>query len=68
MAFIVQYITVNGENLVKKKRKESLNNSCLYQNFKNIKKVIFLAKFRKVFAKELSGLYRGRLSTCKFAK
>ena len=30
--------------------------------------VIVLAKFGKVFAKELPGLYRGRLSTCKFAK
>ena len=28
MAFIVQYITVTSENFVKK-RKQSLNNSCL---------------------------------------
>ena len=73
MAFLVQYIIVNGENLLKERES---NHSIiavypwnqLLQNFKKIKKVIVLGKSGKVFAKELSGLYRGRLFTCKCAK
>ena len=53
MAFIVQYISVNGENLVKKESNHS---------------IIILGKSGEIFTKELSGSYRGRLSTCKFAK
>ena len=70
MAFLVQRITVNGKNL--KKRMQSLNNSSLTlkitaPKFKNIKKVKVFGKFGKVFAQEFFCLYKGRLSTCKFA-
>ena len=67
MAFLVQRITVNGKNL--KKRMQSLNNSSLTLKITapKFKKVKVFGKFGKVFAQEFFGLYKRRLSTCKFA-